>query len=130
MSVHIQKDYKYTKNHIWVSACEGDALFVGISHYGQERLGDVIYLEMPEDGEFFKQDEVFGVIESVGETLNLRMPVSGTILEVNPDINGSPELINECPYAEGWLLHVKPEDLSEIEQLLEAGEYLTQTRSL
>lgn len=122
----VPKELKYTDTHEWIKI-EGEYGLVGVTQYGFEKLGDVVYLELSEVGAKVKQGESFGVIESVKAAVDLIAPVSGTVEEVNESAKNSPESLPNDPYGEGWLIKVKIEDLSEVEKLLspEAYEELT-----
>ena len=122
----VPKELKYAQTHEWVRVQEDQTVVVGITDYAQESLGDITYIEMPEDGREFERGETFGVVESVKAASDLHMPISGKILEVNPDIDGTPELVNDTPYAEGWMIHVKPKNLEELEKLLTPEAYKVQ----
>lgn len=116
------KDLKYTKDHEWVRI-EEEAAEVGITEYAQEELGDITYLELPEEGDYFSKEDTFGVIESVKTTSDLFTPVSGTVVERNDPLFDSPEMINEDPFGEGWLIRIAMADPSELDELMSADEY-------
>ena len=112
----------YSSEHIWVKK-EGDLLEMGITSFAQTQLGEVVYVEMPEAGDRFEAGDVFGSIESFKTVSELYMPVSGTIDQVNQDLEGQPSLVNSHPYAEGWILRVKDADADELDKLLDAHAY-------
>lgn len=114
-------DLLYSKEHEWVRV-EGEIAYVGISDYAQSELGDIVYVELPEVGEDYEVEESFGVVESVKAVSDLYMPISGTIMEVNEDLEDQPELINEEAY-ENWIIKVKIADKSELDDLLSGKEY-------
>ncbi|HHT50770.1 MAG TPA: glycine cleavage system protein GcvH [Eubacteriaceae bacterium] len=114
-------DLLYSKEHEWVRV-EGEIAYVGISDYAQSELGDIVYVELPEVGEDYEVEESFGVVESVKAVSDLYMPISGTIMEVNEDLEDQPELINEDAY-ENWIIKVKIADKSELDDLLSGKEY-------
>ncbi|MDH4226797.1 MAG: glycine cleavage system protein GcvH [Deltaproteobacteria bacterium] len=116
------KDLKYTKEHEWVRE-EGDVVVIGITDYAQDSLGDVVFVELPEEGASLTASEPFGVVESVKAVSDLYSPINGTVLEVNDAIVDSPETINDDPYGEAWMLKVEPADKSELKDLLSADEY-------
>lgn len=118
----IPKELKYTDTHEWIKIEDGYGL-VGVTQYGFEKLGDVVYLELPEIGTRVKQGESFGVIESVKAAVDLIAPVSGIVEEINESAKNSPENLPNDPYGEGWLIKVKIEDLSEVERLLSPEAY-------
>ncbi len=113
---------KYSKEHTWAKE-EDQSIIVGISDYAQDRLGEIIFVELPEIGDSFEQDEEFGSIESVKSVSQLYMPVSGEIIEINPELESTPEIINEAPFSDGWMIKVKPAEESQLEALLAADEY-------
>ena len=114
-------EFKYTKDHEWVRLDGGDAV-VGITHYAQAQLGDVVYVELPAVGTRVKQGEVFGTIESVKAVSELYAPVSGEVTAVNDALAGSPERVNKDPHAT-WLIKVKTADSAELGALLDSGAY-------
>jgi glycine cleavage system H protein len=115
-------DLKYTRDHEWLRV-EGDVAYVGISDYAQKELGEIVYVDITTEGETIAKEEVFGTIEAVKTVSDLFMPVSGEVLEINSALEDSPELVNESPYQEGWLIKLKPTDLSEVDSLLSAADY-------
>lgn len=117
----VLKDLYYSKEHEWVRM-EGDMAYIGISDYAQSELGDIVYVELPELDEDYEVEESFGVVESVKAVSDLYMPISGTIVEVNEDLEDQPELINEDAY-ESWIIKVKVADEGELEDLLSGKEY-------
>ncbi|MFP4066159.1 MAG: glycine cleavage system protein GcvH [Spirochaetaceae bacterium] len=120
---------KYRKSHEWARK-EGDLVVVGVSDYAQDSLGDVVYVELPEVGDSFQEGESFGVVESVKSASDVYMPVSGEIAEVNEALSDSPETINRSPFGDGWIIKIKPSDISEYENLLDASEYEKFTKTL
>ena len=115
-------DLGYTHEHEWVRDAD-DHLVVGITAYAQEELGDVVYVELPVPGDSFAAGDEFGTVESVKAVSPLYVPVSGEVLEVNEDLEAQPELINDDPYAAGWMIRLSPSDPSEREGLLDAQAY-------
>ncbi len=113
----------YTKDHEWVKIHEDGTATVGITDYAQESLGDITFVEFPEVGESFPAGETFGVVESVKAASDLFMPVDAEVVEVNEAVDASPELLNQDPYEEGWLLKIKPQDPAQLEGLLKAEAY-------
>jgi glycine cleavage system H protein len=113
---------KYTKDHEWVSV-EGDIATVGITDFAQGELGDIVFVEIETQDEDLSQEDVFGSIEAVKTVSDLFMPVSGTVVEVNEEIDGNPEIVNADPYGEGWLIKVRIKDASELDQLMDAEAY-------
>ena len=118
------KELKYSKTDEWVRI-QGDEAVIGITDYAQDQLGDIVYVELPWDaGHSVKQEEKFGDIESVKATSELISPLSGEVVKVNEELKDHPELINDSPYDEGWMLVVKVSDRSELNNLMNADQYL------
>lgn len=115
-------DLKYTKEHEWAKK-EGEGVRVGITAYAQEQLGDVVFVELPKKGAKVAHMQSFGVVESVKAVSDLYAPISGEVLEVNPDLQKQPELVNQDPYGRGWMLLIKPSNASEWDKLLTAQQY-------
>lgn len=113
---------RYTSEHEWIRL-EGDVAVIGITDYAQDQLGDIVYIEMPEEGDEFDKDEVFGSIEVVKTVSDLFIPVAGEVVEVNEVLEDEPELVNSDPYGEGWLIKIKPENAADIDELLDAEGY-------
>lgn len=113
---------KYTKDHEWVRV-EGDVAYVGITDYAQNELGDIVYIDIDCEGDSFEQEDVFGSVETTKTASDLFMPLSGTVIEVNAELEDSPELVNESPYAKGWMLKMEISDPSELDTLLSAQDY-------
>jgi len=115
-------DRRYTKEHEWVRV-EDDLGTVGITDYAQDQLGDIVYLDLPSPGTQVKQLDKLGEIESVKAVSDLYSPVSGEVAEVNQEVNDRPELVNQSPYDEGWLVRVRLADPAEVDSLLSAEQY-------
>jgi glycine cleavage system H protein len=115
-------DVRYTKEHEWARV-EGDLVRVGITAYAVEQLGDVTLVDLPDVGDAVRAHERFGDIESVKTVSELFSPLSGEIVAVNEELDANPELVNDAPYSGGWLILVKPNDLSELETILDAAGY-------
>ena len=115
-------DCQYTKEHEWVRLEDGIAV-VGITDYAQDHLGDVVFVELPDVGAEVAQFEPFGVIDSVKASSELYSPLSGEVEAANDALTEQPELVNQAPYGEGWMIKVRPADLAELEQLLDADGY-------
>jgi len=113
----LRDDIHYAESHEWAKV-EGDNVKVGISDYAQDQLGDIVFVEMPEVGETFDKGAEFGTVESVKAVSELYMPVGGKIVAVNGALEDSPELINNTPYADGWMVEVKADDPAELEDLM------------
>lgn len=116
------EDLRYSKEHEWVLV-EGNVATVGITDYAQEELGEIVYVELPEVGEKVSKEDAFGVVESVKTVSDVYAPVSGSVVEVNDDLPNNPELINEDPYGDGWMLKIEMSDPDELEDLMTAEEY-------
>jgi glycine cleavage system H protein len=122
INMNFPDNLKYTKDHEWVRV-EGDTAFVGITEFAQGELGDIVYVEIETVGEVVGKEDVFGTIEAVKTVSDLFMPVSGEVLEKNPNIDANPEIVNKDPYGEGWLVRVSIQNPAELEQLLDAAAY-------
>lgn len=120
---------RYQKSHEWARK-EGDLVVVGISDYAQDSLGDVVFVESPEVGAQLAQGETYGVVESVKSASDLYMPVGGEIAEVNEALAESPETVNEAPFGEGWMIKIKPTDISQYDSLLSAADYKAYVETL
>lgn len=118
----VKNDLYYSEDHEWVRE-EDDYLVIGITDFAQEELGDIVFVELPEVDEEFDKDDSFGVLESVKAVSDTFIPVSGRVIEVNEELLDNPELINDDPYGEGWLIKIDPADDSELDELLSAEEY-------
>jgi len=119
----LPENLRYTKEHEWARSEENGSLTIGITHHAQESLGDITFVELPEVGSRFTEGEVFGVVESVKAASDLFAPVAGEVVAVNEALDLTPEMVNETPYAEGWMIKVKPDDPEAINALLLATEY-------
>ncbi|WKV10490.1 glycine cleavage system protein GcvH [Marivirga harenae] len=120
--MNIPENLKYTKDHEWVRV-EGDEAYVGITDFAQRELGDIVYVEVETIDEEIEEGEVFGTVEAVKTVSDLFMPISGTVLEFNEDLEDTPESVNEDPYEKGWMIKLKLSDTSEVEKLLSAEAY-------
>jgi glycine cleavage system H protein len=125
--VEFPEELRYTKEHEWVRV-EGHRVRVGISDFAQDALGDVVYVDLPEVGTSVEADQSFGEVESTKSVSDVFSPVTGTIVERNPLIEERPELVNEQPYGDGWLVVIAPEDIGAVERLLEADVYRSFTQ--
>jgi len=122
MSFNIPDDRRYMESHEY-AARDGDAVRVGISDFAQDELGDVVFVELPDVGDAVTYDEAFGVVESIKAVSDLYAPVSGEVTAVNEDLFDAPELVNDDPYGDGWMLEVSLDDESELDDLFSADEY-------
>jgi glycine cleavage system H protein len=114
---------RYSESHEWAKA-EGDILKVGVSDYAQDQLGDIVFVELPEVGDSLDKGAEFGTVESVKAVSELYMPVGGEIVAVNTALDESPELVNNTPYTDGWMIEIKPKDAAELNSLLTKDAYL------
>ena len=121
----IPDDLRYTSDHEWLRRNEGspDEAVIGITDFAQDQLGDVVYLDLPAEGDEIRAGERFGEIESVKTVSDLYAPISGEVLAANGELEEQPELVNDSPYDEGWLIRVRISDESELDDLLDAGAY-------
>ena len=115
-------DLKYTKDHEWLRV-EENVAFVGITHFAQSELGDIVFIDVDTEGESLEKEEVFGSVEAVKTVSDLFMPINGEVLEFNEKLEDNPELINSDPYGEGWIIKVSLNDDSEMGDLMSSGDY-------
>ncbi len=120
--MNVPKDLKYTKDHEWIKI-DGEIATIGITDFAQGELGDIVYVEVDTIDETLEKEEVFGTVEAVKTVSDLFIPVSGEILEFNESLNDNPELINESPYDEGWIIKMKVEDSNQLSELLDSKSY-------
>jgi len=115
-------DRKYSAEHEWV-VVDGDVATVGISEFAQDQLGDVVYVDLPAEGDSFVAGETFGEIESVKSVSELYAPLAGEVVEVNGSLGDDPETINRDPYGDGWMIKVRMSDTTQVDDLMSAEEY-------
>lgn len=120
--MNIPSELKYTKDHEWVKV-EGDTAIVGITDFAQGELGDIVYVEIETEGDNLGKDEVFGTIEAVKTVSDLFMPISGEVVAFNETLEDNPELVNGDPYNEGWMIKIKMDNPSEMDELLSPEQY-------
>ena len=120
--MNIPSDLRYTKEHEWIRV-EGEIAYVGITDYAQSELGEIVFVDINTEGETLAQDEVFGSVEAVKTVSDLNMPVAGEVLEINEAINDQPELVNNDPYGEGWMIKISVADPAELDTVLDAAGY-------
>lgn len=120
--MNIPQELRYTKDHEW-ARLEGDVVYVGITDYAQGELGEIVFVDVDTEGESLSAEEVFGSIEAVKTVSDLLLPLEGEILEVNPDLEDSPELVNSDPYGKGWIVKIKPANADDVEGLLSVDDY-------
>ncbi|KAA0545318.1 glycine cleavage system protein GcvH [Bacillus sp. BGMRC 2118] len=116
------KELRYSEEHEWVKV-EGNLARIGITDFAQSELGDIVFVELPEVGDEISVNEPFGSVESVKTVSELYAPISGKVVEINEDLDGSPEFVNESPYEKAWMIVVELTDSSEVENLLSAEKY-------
>jgi len=121
--LNLPDDVKYTKSHEWAKL-SGDIVTIGLNDYAQDQLGEIVFVELPEKGDTFSKGDEFGSVESVKAVSEIYIPISGEIAEINEGLENAPELVNESCYDNGWLIKVKPEDISELDDLMDKDEYL------
>ena len=122
MNIKFDPGCKYNDEHEWIRV-EGAEGVVGISDFAQDQLSDIVYVELPEVGDTFELGDVFAVVESVKAASDVYIPVGGEILEINEALEDSPELANQDPYGEAWLVRISITDLSELDELMDADAY-------
>ena len=118
----IPDDLLYTKDDEWILV-DGDEGLVGLTDYAQDALSDIVYVELPDEGDEFEMGETFGVVESVKAAADLYMPVSGEVLAVNEDLPDEPEVLNSDPYGDGWMVRIAINDPSELDNLMDPAAY-------
>ena len=120
--MNIPQELRYTKEHEW-ARLEGDVVYVGITDYAQGELGEIVFVDVDTEGDSLEAEEVFGSIEAVKTVSDLMLPIEGEILELNPELVESPELVNSDPYGKGWIVKVKPANAEDLDGLLSADDY-------
>lgn len=113
---------RYTAEHEWIRV-EGEEAYVGITDYAQSELGEIVFVDVPTEGEEVAQGEVFGSIEAVKTVSDLNIPVTGEVLEINGALDAQPELVNNDPYGEGWIIKISVKDAAELDNLMDATAY-------
>mgnify|MGYP005605826585 FL=1 len=120
--MNIPSNLRYTKEHEWIRV-EGEVAYVGITYYAQSELGEIVFVDINTEGETLAQNEVFGSVEAVKTVSDLNMPVEGEVLEINESINDQPELVNNDPYGEGWMIKIRVVSPAELDTLMDAEAY-------
>lgn len=120
--MNVPENLKYTEDHEWIKI-DGNIATVGVTDFAQGELGDIVYVEIETEGEEISSGDVFGTVEAVKTVSDLFMPASGTVVEVNSELEDSPEVVNESPYEKGWMIKIELSDTSEIDALLSADQY-------
>ena len=121
--LNLPDDVKYTKDHEWAKL-SGDIVTIGINDYAQDQLGEIVFVELPEIGDTFSEGDEFGSVESVKAVSEMYIPISGEIVEINEELEDAPELVNDSCYDNGWIIKVKPDDISELDNLMDKEAYL------
>ncbi|MGH8752001.1 MAG: glycine cleavage system protein GcvH [Burkholderiales bacterium] len=121
---------KYSKDHEWVKLDDAGNALVGITFYAQKQLGDVVYVELPESGRTLQQDENAAVVESVKAASDVKAPIGGSVLEINPQLNDHPEIVNSDPMGSGWFMKLSPANPSELDQLMDETAYNSYLKTL
>ena len=120
--MNIPQELRYTKEHEW-ARLEGDVVYVGITDYAQGELGEIVFVDVDTEGDSLEAEAVYGSIEAVKTVSDLMLPIEGEILELNPELEESPELVNSDPYGKGWIVKVKPANVEDLDGLLSADDY-------
>ena len=122
--LNFPEDVRYSQSHEWVKA-DGETARIGITDYAQDQLGDIVFVELPDVGESFEKGAEFGTVESVKAVSELYLPVSGEIAAINESLEDAPELINNTPFSDGWMIEVKLDDASQLDALMDKDTYLS-----
>lgn len=120
--MNIPQDLKYTKDHEWLRV-DGDQVIIGVTDFAQKELGDIVYVDVDTEGDTLDKEEVFGSVEAVKTVSDLFMPISGEVVEFNEALEDAPELVNNDPYGEGWMIKVTVSDSADLDNLLTADQY-------
>ncbi len=126
MSTNIPEDLAYTRSHEWIRDNKDGTVTVGITDHAQELLGDVVYVELPEDGSSLNAEDPAGVIESVKAASDFYSPLTGEVIAINEKLDDEPELINSEPYGDGWIMSLKLDNTDDLKQLLDANAYMNE----
>ncbi len=121
--MHIPEGYRFTDEHEWARQEDDGTVTIGISWHAQDLLGDIVYVELPEEGEVIEAGDEFGVVESVKAASDLYSPITGEVIEVNHELDDSPEQVNESPFELGWMIRVRPDDISDLDELMDSDDY-------
>lgn len=121
--LNFPEDVKYTQSHEWAKA-DGDTVIVGLTDYAQDQLGEIVFVEMPEEGDSFGKGDEFGSVESVKAVSEIYLPMSGEIVALNPALEDAPELVNNECYGDGWLVKIKPDNPAQFDELMDKAAYL------
>jgi len=120
--MNFPENLKYTKDHEWIRI-EGNEAYVGVTDFAQSELGDIVYIDLDCEGDSLDKEEVFGSVETTKTASDLFMPISGTIVEINESLEDAPEMVNESPYEEGWMIKIEIKDAAELSDLMDAAAY-------
>ncbi|HYH16585.1 MAG TPA: glycine cleavage system protein GcvH [Flavisolibacter sp.] len=120
--MNFPENLRYTKDHEWVRV-EGDEAIVGITDFAQRELGDIVYVEVETIGQSLEAGSVFGTVEAVKTVSDLYLPLAGSVIELNPNLNNNPELVNSDPYGEGWMIRMKLNSIADVDTLMDAAAY-------
>ena len=120
--MNFPENLKYSKDHEWILV-EGNKATVGITEFAQSELGEIVYVDVTSEGETIDKNEVFGSIEAVKTVSDLMMPVTGEVLEINPELEDAPELVNQDPYGKGWIIKITMDNEKDLDDLLDAAGY-------
>ena len=121
--MNFPSELKYTKDHEWIKVLDGNQALVGITEFAQSELGDIVFVDINSVGDALKADDVFGTVEAVKTVSDLFLPVNGKVLEVNPELENQPELVNTDPYEKGWMVKIEIENPADVDGLLDAAAY-------
>lgn len=121
--MNFPKDLRYSKDHEWIRLENGNQAVIGITEFAQRELGDIVFVDVPTLGKALEAEEVFGTVEAVKAVSDLFLPVAGTITAVNPELEGSPELLNQESYTEGWIIKLTVKNIADLDSLMDAAAY-------
>jgi len=127
--LNLPEDVRYSQDHEWARR-EGETVKVGISDYAQDQLGDITFVEAPEVGDTFERDEEFGTLESTKAVSETLMPIAGEVVAVNTALEESPDLVNQSPYGDGWIIEVKPKDPADLDAMMNRDEYIEMLKGI
>lgn len=121
--LNLPENLKYTKDHEWADN-QNNVIVIGINDYAQDQLGEIVFVELPEVGDEFEQEEEFGSVESVKAVSEIYLPISGEVVEINTALEDAPELVNDSCYKDGWLVKINPSDPSQMDDLMDKAAYI------
>ena len=127
--LNLPDEMRYTEEHEW-ARLEGESVRIGISDYAQDQLGDIVFVELPQVGDTYEKGKEFGTVESVKAVAELYMPIGGEVLTTNTVLEDSPDLLNENPYNDGWMIEIKPSDPTELDELMAKDDYIEMLKGL